>query len=52
MTMSIRSFTSQLDDPVSRSVDDDAPTELRQEFVDVAFSTIEQSGYNHDFRLY
>ena len=52
--MAIRAFTSQFDDQtVTRSVDDDAPPGLRQEFVDAAFSTIEQKpGYNHDARLH
>ena len=33
----IRSFTSQVDDTGTRSVDDDAPAGLRQELIDMAF---------------
>jgi hypothetical protein len=47
MTMPIRSFTSQFEEPVGRSIDDDAPSGLRQELVDIAFHVLEQArGYN------
>lgn len=40
--MAIRSFTSQLDEEASagRTVDDDAPSGLRQEFIDLAFHVL------------
>jgi hypothetical protein len=41
--MSIRSFTSQLEDSAGRSVDDDAPSGLRQEFIDLAFHVFEKA---------
>ena len=41
----IRGFTSQLDDETAvRSVDDDAPTGLRQELIDLAFHGSPRSG--------
>jgi hypothetical protein len=41
MTTPIRSFTSQLDEnPDARSIDDDAPSGLRQEFIDLAFHVL------------
>lgn len=52
MTMAIRSFTSQFEEPIGRSIDDDAPAGLRQEFLDAAFHVIEKgSGYS-EARLY
>jgi len=45
--MAIRSFTSQLEDSAGRTVDDDAPTGLRQEFIDLAFHAFRQAnGYD------
>jgi hypothetical protein len=52
MTVPIRSFTSQLEDPIGRSLDDAAPPGLRQEFLDAAFHVIEQAGGYSDARLY
>jgi hypothetical protein len=44
--MAIRSFTSQLDeDSAGRTVDDDAPSGLRQEFIDLAFQLLPNESY-------
>jgi hypothetical protein len=52
MTVPIRSFTSQLEDPIGRSIDDEAPPGLRQEVLDAAFHVIEQARGYSDARLY
>jgi hypothetical protein len=53
MTIPIRSFTFQLDeDPIGRSIDDNAPIALRQEFLDAAFHVIEQTPGYSEARLY
>lgn len=41
--MAIRSFTSQLEDSGVRSVDNDAPSGVRQEFIDLAFLVFENA---------
>jgi len=48
----IRGFTSQQEDTVTRSVDDDAPVELRQELVDLAFHIARQVRAYDEARLY
>jgi hypothetical protein len=52
MTIPIRSFTFQLEDPIGRSIDDNAPIALRQEFLDAAFHVIEQTPGYSEARLY
>src|SRR5438270_5507 len=48
MTTPIRSFTSRLDEGTAgRTVDDDAPSGLRQELIDMAFHVLAQArGYD------
>lgn len=44
--MAIRSFTSQFgEDAAGRTVDDDAPSGLRQEFIDLAFHVLPNQSY-------
>jgi hypothetical protein len=50
--MTIRGFTSQLEDFTGRSVDNDAPSGLRQEFIDLAFHTFEQETRYDEARLH
>ncbi len=50
--MAIRSFSSQLDDSAGRTVDDDAPAGLRQEFIDLAFHTFMQARGYDEARLH
>jgi hypothetical protein len=50
--MAIRSFTSQLEDSAARSIDNDAPSKLRQEFIDVAFHVLEQAPGYSEARLH
>jgi len=50
--MAIRSFTSQLEDSAGRTVDNDAPAGVRQEFIDLAFHIFEQTKRYDDARLF
>src|SRR5208282_6548964 len=50
--MPIRSFTSQLEDSAGRSVDDDAPSGLRQEFIDLVFHVFERAPHYDEARLH
>jgi hypothetical protein len=51
--MTIRAFTSQLDDGTAgRSIDDDAPPGMRQEFIDAAIHVLEQAPGYSEARLY
>jgi hypothetical protein len=50
--MAIRDFTSQMEEPVNRSVDDDAPAGMRQEFIDAVFLALGQAGRANEARLY
>jgi hypothetical protein len=51
--MAIRTFTSQLDDQTGgRSIDNDAPLGLRQEFIDAAFHILGRAPFFNERRLY
>lgn len=51
--MAIRAFTSQLEDQAAgRSIDDDAPFGLRQEFTDAACHVLEAAPDFSEARLY
>jgi hypothetical protein len=50
--MPIRSFTSQLEDSAGRSVDDDAPSGLRQEFIDLVFHVFDGVPHYDEARLH
>jgi hypothetical protein len=52
--MAIRNFTSQLDeeDSAGRCIDNDAPTELRQEFLDLAFYILAPDSERDEAKLY
>jgi hypothetical protein len=50
--MAIRCFTSRIEDSAGRSVDDDAPTGLRQEFLDLAFRVFGQVPRYNEIKLY
>ena len=50
--MTFRDFTSQMEDFTGRSVDNDAPPGLRQEFIDLAFHTFEKDQHFDESRLH
>ncbi|HTT76556.1 MAG TPA: hypothetical protein VMF50_11345 [Candidatus Binataceae bacterium] len=50
--MSIRNFSSQLQNFAGRTVDNDAPEKFRLEFIDLAFYIFEQTGRYDEERLF
>lgn len=48
--MPIRDFTSQVEVFAGRSIDNDAPVELRQEFIDLVFHVLEEEGGGRNSR--
>jgi hypothetical protein len=52
MVSAIRNFTSQLENSIGRSIGDDAPIELRQEFIDLAFHLFDPSKERDEVELY